>query len=771
MRNVFTSIGPYLVIILLPIFVFWQGLFTNSIIVLGDFTGSDLLDLHLPYKYALRDSYMHGAVPLWSRYLGTGYPLLAEGQSGPLYPPNILLSFIEPFLALNISIVLAFIVAGSGAYTYARSLKLGRAVSLWIGIAFMFSSFFVARQKHLNMIVVAGYLPWSIWALKKGIVHTFSSDGLLKTHIRFNWFILLGIFWSLQLFAGHPHMAYLCILMILWQVFCEIVYLIIHLKKKSLRPVTFICLGVMFAAILLLCIASAQLLPTAELTLLSGRTRLTFERVVGNPMRGKFLLTLFYPYIFGNPADGTYRVDILTQGVWWENVLYIGVIPIVLSILFLSSKIKPYFLEIWKSSDRVSYLFELVKKLSYSTYYLASLLVGSLLFLSLSFGGYSFTYLLAFYLVPGMSLFRFPTRFNLYLLLVLCVFSGWGLLQLWRMVPYRPMIKNSIFFILFIFTIFDLAYFNARYITYIPAERYLAKPQAISSFDSKELFRIYPFTQYEINPYLLLGWKKGMNAIVSNEQAIPGDTALMYHVDSFSDRGWFEGGLVSRTRYDLENYLVADDALQVDTWARLLGAWNVRYLLAYSHLSNYTVHAEYPADTFFGTTLKVYENPNVLPRAFFSSTVTYISRTQDLIERMKSSTWNPRKEVFSQNEQQQSDLGLPELRYDAVQITRYENEFVEMKVDPKQKGVLVFSDLYYPGWHAFIDGKETKIFPVNMIQRGVEVPAGFHVITWEYRPIFFYIGLAISSVSVILITIWLLIWCYLYKGYCYEAIA
>ncbi len=53
-----------------------------------------------------------------------------------------------------------------------------------------------------------------------------------------------------------------------------------------------------------------------------------------------------------------------------------------------------------------------------------------------------------------------------------------------------------------------------------------------------------------------------------------------------------------------------------------------------------------------------------------------------------------------------------------------------------QKDVLtVFSDVYYkPGWHVYVDGKESEHFRTNWILRGMVVPAGEHEIEFVFYP-------------------------------------
>lgn len=53
-----------------------------------------------------------------------------------------------------------------------------------------------------------------------------------------------------------------------------------------------------------------------------------------------------------------------------------------------------------------------------------------------------------------------------------------------------------------------------------------------------------------------------------------------------------------------------------------------------------------------------------------------------------------------------------------------------VKVNDKEFGV--FSEIYYPYWKAFIDGKEVPIYRVNYLLRGVSLPKGEYNLTFEY---------------------------------------
>ncbi|MBP5302477.1 MAG: hypothetical protein J6Y88_04435, partial [Bacteroidales bacterium] len=50
-------------------------------------------------------------------------------------------------------------------------------------------------------------------------------------------------------------------------------------------------------------------------------------------------------------------------------------------------------------------------------------------------------------------------------------------------------------------------------------------------------------------------------------------------------------------------------------------------------------------------------------------------------------------------------------------------------------GTVVFSEVYYPSWQAFIDGNEVKVGRADYILRALAVPAGQHKIEFVFDPV------------------------------------
>jgi len=80
-----------------------------------------------------------------------------------------------------------------------------------------------------------------------------------------------------------------------------------------------------------------------------------------------------------------------------------------------------------------------------------------------------------------------------------------------------------------------------------------------------------------------------------------------------------------------------------------------------------------------------------------------------------------------------------------AKIIRYENEKVEIEAVAKKASWLLLLDSYYPGWRALVDGKPVKIYRADGFFRALPIPAGKHLVTFDYHPAAFYRSVKISA--------------------------
>lgn len=69
-----------------------------------------------------------------------------------------------------------------------------------------------------------------------------------------------------------------------------------------------------------------------------------------------------------------------------------------------------------------------------------------------------------------------------------------------------------------------------------------------------------------------------------------------------------------------------------------------------------------------------------------------------------------------------------------AKLVSYQPNELQYIVDSEKGGVVVFSEVYYPGWTATIDGNSAELGRVNYILRGLRVPEGKHKIKLDFHP-------------------------------------
>ena len=67
-------------------------------------------------------------------------------------------------------------------------------------------------------------------------------------------------------------------------------------------------------------------------------------------------------------------------------------------------------------------------------------------------------------------------------------------------------------------------------------------------------------------------------------------------------------------------------------------------------------------------------------------------------------------------------------------LTSYQPNNLRYTVDSKNGGIVVFSEIYYPGWTATVDGTPTPIARVNYILRALTVKPGKHTVVFDFHP-------------------------------------
>ena len=93
----------------------------------------------------------------------------------------------------------------------------------------------------------------------------------------------------------------------------------------------------------------------------------------------------------------------------------------------------------------------------------------------------------------------------------------------------------------------------------------------------------------------------------------------------------------------------------------------------------------------------------------------------------------------------------------SVELTAYEANRLAYKVRSQEGGVVVFSEIYYPGWTCTIDGNPTPIVRANYVLRAVNVPAGEHEVVMTFDPQTVHVTEAIAYAALAVLGLMLII--------------
>jgi hypothetical protein len=148
--------------------------------------------------------------------------------------------------------------------------------------------------------------------------------------------------------------------------------------------------------------------------------------------------------------------------------------------------------------------------------------------------------------------------------------------------------------------------------------------------------------------------------------------------------------------------------------------------------------------------VKIYENLEVLPRAFFVHRAIFAADDEDALMIMRDPNFNPATTVVLDDSV--AAVHVPGSALDVssrasgaqVELLRYESERITASVLAPADGWLLLSDAWYPGWEAKVDGQAVPVERADILFRAVQVPAGKHQVELVYQPASFRLGVAIS---------------------------
>ncbi|MGQ9517423.1 MAG: YfhO family protein [Anaerolineae bacterium] len=144
--------------------------------------------------------------------------------------------------------------------------------------------------------------------------------------------------------------------------------------------------------------------------------------------------------------------------------------------------------------------------------------------------------------------------------------------------------------------------------------------------------------------------------------------------------------------------------------------------------------------------VKIYRNLDNLPRAYLVGKALAVGSDEEALNIMRQEEFDPHSLVLL-HDAPAEDFGWAGNR--PAEIVRYTPEEVILHTQFERPAYLVLSDAYYPGWRAFVDGREFPILRANLMFRAVALPAGEHTVVFRYMPASLRTGAVVSLTTLL----------------------
>lgn len=725
------------------------------------------------YHYAA-ERILAGDFPLWNPWQACGEPFMATHQCGLFYPPNIVYLLMPTHIALGVAFLIHLILSGVYTYICARRFDISSYGSLLAAITFMFAGHLAYHIGEPSNFYCAAWTPLMLY-LTKRICDAPSIGNTL----------LIAFFSCIQFMAGfEQHYVYTVYLMLGYVIFRTITQI---QKREGLVPMVRPCLYLAVAGILAVGLSAVQLLPTAEMVLLSSRPAqpLSNAQIIG--LQPVLKIWTGFEVTLKN-----FFLSLLDPGRGMMPYAYAGLLPLMLlpvawrnrsqraHVTFLSCMILFCIVValtewggwIWILHVPTIAMFRVLYRIMFISALCCGLLAGI---------GWD-------RIAPSISNSDTETqtsdyvRYGGWLLLIIAPIL-WGLIWRSRVESMRSLYVTGCFALIFLvlwlkpgkvlLAICQVCLVISLFAdlasgVFKPLSFPTRTPGVYHRFDSvwdficerQDQYRSYfQFAFLDKNHIALAdkyGQLKHLRAITDYEPFISKrleDYVLFTQNEELPEHHIFYGRPVpffpDRARTALLNlmgtkYFVVHRPYASGKYALGQQEWWSSPPAAFT-----LVYEE--------SDIRVFENPSALPRAYVVHGSRTIEDETQLLHALESSSFNPVAEVLLSEKPIVGEPSSPHTLKTAIEVTflRDEPDHIEVSVRSEQPGFLVLSDSDYPGWHATVNGKPRPIYRANHLFRAVVLNAGKNTVTFRYRPASFLWGgmLTLASLAVLAIMV------------------
>lgn len=727
------------------------------------FCERDLAPFFIPPRFLWVSLLKSLQFPFWNSHNYSGIPLLATLQPGVFYPPHLLYLFLPFNIVWNWLIILHFVFAGMTTYAFLRYIRVSVVSAVTGGMVFMLSGYLLSVHNLLPHLFSVSWFPLVLLYFLK------YCETRRKLHI-----VASSLCLTVQFFAGAPEIVILTIVVLV--ITC---FFLKPLLGKDLSIPEKLC-ALFWLGTLFILLSGVQWTSFYELHRHSIRSSgLHYVSATTWSFAWKDFIQFFLPDIFG--YQQTLEKYWLNQS--WLKTVYLGIGPLLFSLLF------------FVKGGRTRWFF-------------LGLIVFSLV---LGLGGNTPLYKLL-HKIPPFNSVRYPVKFLFLLFFSVSVTTAMGLDILRKGVRNdNGVVRSTVVVFFYAGFLFALGWgFLHFWHEGIAAflEQKGVKPPSYNeiwfNIHNAKRFLLFSFLLCtSLLLYMRLRMKKILLSLVL--LVLIGDLFLAgygfygsvswkwlagaeHFAKEISGKTQTERFLVSvKTENELNSILIAKDILMAP-YAAMHGLYTVggaevmrigyhdRYLGLFRCVRNVAearglldiggikyVTLSYPVDddafelrkkgSLNDKDVYLYAYRGYPGRFLLFNTVHYIDDDNKVMLKMIDQKTDFKKELILTDRPRGAwTVGQP-IR-GTVHLVSYRANEVVLTFEADGDGFLYVSDTYYPGWRAYVDGRETKIYRANLAFRAIEVPKGRHTVVFRYVPVSFYVGLFLTLLGMAL-CVWL----------------
>lgn len=712
-------------LLLIAILGFWQISFLKYSVT------HDMINCWIPWRYYISQCFQNHIFPFWNPYQQLGYPIHADLQGPTWYLESILLSITTGQTNYTIHFLFVFYVfiAGIGMYFLSLCFHTKKNIAFLTAVCYMLGGFFAAHVQHFYAIIGAAWLPFILLNYYKMYTE--------KSYLRA---LYASVFMFFNLTGGNHTfsiiLVYLFVLIFGYFVFTA-------LKEKNKKDILhYLKINFLFVAATLL-LASVVLVAYYQTAPYVSRLGgMIYKDAAVCPLSPQSLLSIILPFSTVNSVD-FFNTDPSMCNIYTGVIMFVFVV-----IAFVSKK---------NSFEKLLFAFAIICLLA-------------------SFGSYTPVHKLLFSYVPFMNLFRFPSYFSLFSIMIFLLLGGKQLaafVEAPEINRKKVMIVTGIIFLL-ILSVVILAFIKNHNQHFFFFEKYDTVFEFLKASSLKQNIVLQGFIQLlflGIFIFALIGPLKKYGLRI---------TGILIILDLFvalqlnlAYVGFSPASPKELHEYILslpQNFPIPSDNSIIENTEELGQKHGL-----YRNTSVF--HKRISADVFNSYAFKNYamlrDSMPQLYAAFLKNKLIYFSDhiyPASEINKIDSVLLTNKTIVLSNDDYKriagQINTNNNDTLIESIAITSYDPNNISIKAEASKPQLLTLLQSYYDGWEVLIDNNPVSIVVSNYLTMSVLFPKGKHEVTFQYKnPMIIKAGILSYTSFLIILSILSFVWIKKQKNY------